>query len=54
MITIDGVECSEKDETCILMALYHYQLICANEEILKSELKRVNKLIYEITKLYPE
>lgn len=36
------------------MALYHYQLICANEEMLRSELKRVNKLIYERIKLYTD
>jgi hypothetical protein len=55
MISIDGVECSGKDETCILMALYHYQLICKDEgEYMNPTSKRVNKLIYEIINLYPE
>ena len=53
MISIDAVKCSDGDEDCILMALYHYQLTCLGDKSMKKVLMQVNKVIDKITESYP-
>jgi len=53
-IVINGKKLSDKDEDCILMALYQYQLLVLGDKRMQSHLRRINKLISIITKDYPK
>ena len=46
---IMNLKLNDEDRDVVLMSLYHYQLLCMKDKKMKDVLKRVNKLICEIS-----